>query len=81
MIPILNAIISILYVFIWIYIYLYITKLEKIGCECSNDWKRSYIKYYILIILLFIILIISYIIILIYSILSYINYKYLCINI
>ena len=56
MIPILNAIISILYVFIWIYIYLYITKLEKIGCECSNDWKRSYIKYYILIILLFIIL-------------------------
>jgi len=24
----------------------WILKLEKSGCECSDDWRRDYIKYY-----------------------------------
>ena len=33
----------------------YVLKLEKISCECSNDWKRDYIKYfsYITIVIIF----------------------------
>jgi len=27
----------------------YVLKLEKITCECSEDWRRDYIKYYSLI--------------------------------
>lgn len=32
-----------------ILIFNYIYKLEKISCECSEDWRRDYIKYYSLI--------------------------------
>ena len=56
MLSIVNAVISILYLFIWAYIFLYITKLEQVGCACSKDWKRSFIKYYIGIIMVLILL-------------------------
>ena len=32
-----------------ILIFNYVYKLEKITCECSENWKRDYIKYYSLI--------------------------------
>lgn len=38
-----------MYIVLWAYVYVYIVHLEKIGCECSKDWRRSYIKYYVMI--------------------------------
>jgi hypothetical protein len=38
---------------IWGYILHYLLKLEKIGCECSKDWKRKFIMYYIIVIFIF----------------------------
>lgn len=43
------TIIQLLYVILWVYVYAYVIRLETIGCECAKDWKRSYIKYYVLI--------------------------------
>lgn len=34
-------------------IYLYIINLEKDSCHCSKDWKRTFIKYYSLVVLFF----------------------------
>jgi LytS/YehU family sensor histidine kinase len=36
------------------YIIYYILKLEKIGCECSQDWKRTFIKYFYIITIVYI---------------------------
>ena len=49
---IITALISIL----WLYILTYIMKLEKIGCKCSEGWKRTFIKYYIIVILVFLVI-------------------------
>lgn len=43
---------SLIAITIWSYIFLYIIKLEKIGCECALNWRRSFIKYYIIVIIL-----------------------------
>lgn len=51
---ILAMIISVLILVFYLYILYYISTLENIGCECSEDWKRTYIKWY------FILLIIMY---------------------
>lgn len=42
------TIIQIAYIVLWMYVYSYITNLEKIGCVCSQDWKRDYIKFYVI---------------------------------
>lgn len=33
---------------LYLYLLNYIYKLERIGCECSADWRRNFIKYYII---------------------------------
>jgi hypothetical protein len=43
---------TIFYIAIWGYILLYIAKLEKLGCKCSKNWQREFIKYYIIFMLL-----------------------------
>ena len=35
-----------MFVALWMLVYIYIVKLERLGCGCSQDWKRVYIKYY-----------------------------------
>jgi hypothetical protein len=32
---------------------LWITRLESSGCECSRDWRRDYMKYFFLAVILF----------------------------
>lgn len=36
-------------IFINLYVLKYINDLEKSNCECSQNWKKKYIKYYALI--------------------------------
>lgn len=48
----LGLLISILGVALWSYIFVYILKLEKIGCECALDWRRTFIQYYIIVLVL-----------------------------
>ena len=47
---------AIFYVILYTYVFLYIRKLEEIGCECSNDWKRDFIYLYVCIFIPLIIL-------------------------
>ncbi len=47
---------NILAILIWFYILNYIIKLEKTGCECAKDWRRDFIKYYIIFIIALLIL-------------------------
>jgi hypothetical protein len=41
---ILNAVI----IAFWLYILNYIHKLHQIGCTCAKDWRRNYIMYFII---------------------------------
>jgi glucose-6-phosphate-specific signal transduction histidine kinase len=41
---ILNAVI----IGIWLYILNYMYKLHEIGCTCADDWRRNYIMYFII---------------------------------
>ena len=43
------TVVQVLYAVLWGFVYVYITKLEKTGCECSEDWKRDYIKVYVMV--------------------------------
>lgn len=49
---IIKIILNVLMIIIWMFIMSYIIKLEKIGCECSQDWRRDFIKYYIIFIII-----------------------------
>lgn len=40
---------------LWLFILYYITNLETIGCKCALDWRRTFIQYYIIYLLLMII--------------------------
>lgn len=42
------AILSIAIAILYLYLLNYVYKLERIGCECSDDWRRNFIKYYII---------------------------------
>lgn len=42
---------SFITIILWTYIFSYILKLEKIGCECALDWRRTFIKYYIVLVI------------------------------
>jgi hypothetical protein len=37
---------------VWFYILNYILQLESIGCLCALDWRHTYIKYFIIFILI-----------------------------
>lgn len=52
---ILILIYAIINISIYYYTYKWIIKLEKIGCLCSKDWRRDYIKYYTVFIITYII--------------------------
>lgn len=43
-----QLVINAIYLAIWGYILFYIYKLEQIGCECSKDWRRDFIKFFII---------------------------------
>lgn len=43
------VIIGLFYVVMLYVIHDYIRKLERTGCECSTDWRRSYISWYVII--------------------------------
>lgn len=49
------GIIQVFYLVLWAYVYIYITKLENIGCECSKDWRRNFIKMYSVVLIILII--------------------------
>lgn len=46
----------ILFLVLYIFVYIWIIKLEQIGCECSKDWRREFIKVYAIIIIAMMIL-------------------------
>lgn len=56
MLPLLQATIYMVYILLWGYILMYIVKLEKMGCPCARGWRREFIKYYLVFMLLLIIL-------------------------
>lgn len=39
-------------VLIWLFILYYITNLEITGCKCALDWRRNFIQYYIIYLLI-----------------------------
>jgi uncharacterized membrane protein YqhA len=53
MILILLNIVTILF---WGYILNYLLKLEKIGCECSKGWQRTFITYFVVYLLIMLLL-------------------------
>lgn len=53
-------IISFFNILVYYIIYEWILKLEKIGCKCSIDWRRYYIKYYTIFIIAYIFFTILY---------------------
>ena len=40
-------ILNIIAILFWAYILNYLIKLEKLGCECSKDWRRTFITYFV----------------------------------
>jgi hypothetical protein len=48
---ILKIVLNVIAVAIWLFIFSYILHLEKIGCECSKTWQRSFIKYFVIVII------------------------------
>lgn len=40
--------IQIAYIVLWAFVYAYVVRLETIGCKCSADWKRDFIKVYVI---------------------------------
>ena len=47
-----TIIFSVVIVLFYLYILHYINKLESTGCACSENWKREYIKWYFIVLLL-----------------------------
>ena len=43
----LNIIFTLGLLILWVYVYMWIYKLETIGCECSKDWKRTFMYVYV----------------------------------
>jgi len=41
------AVISFLFLSLPVLVYTWIVKLEKTGCECSKDWRRSFIQFFV----------------------------------
>ena len=44
----LMTIIQVSYIVLWAFVYAYVVRLETTGCECSYDWKRDFIKVYVI---------------------------------
>lgn len=57
---ILVLVFSIINILLYYNIYKWIIKLEKTGCACSENWKRTYIKYYTVFIITYIIVSVLY---------------------
>lgn len=52
----LHVIFNLLYIAVWTFILLYIIRLEEMGCECAQGWRRVFIKYYIMFIIAMVLL-------------------------
>lgn len=48
---VLALVLDLLLIIFWAFVVTYVMRLENIGCDCSKDWKRDYIKYYLLVII------------------------------
>jgi len=42
------AIVAFFFLVLPITVYTWIVKLEKTGCECSKDWRRNFIHFYVI---------------------------------
>lgn len=47
----LALVLDLLLIIFWAFVVNYVIRLENIGCDCSKNWKRDYIKYYLLVII------------------------------
>ena len=45
------AISQVISIILFAYILTYLVKLERIGCECAQDWRRKYIIFYSILII------------------------------
>lgn len=45
----LNAIFGIALIVLNIFVLIYLDNLEKIGCECAKDWRKTYIYIYLIV--------------------------------
>jgi hypothetical protein len=43
------VLISVIWVVLYLVMFDYIRKLENMGCECSKDWRRTYIFWYLIV--------------------------------
>jgi hypothetical protein len=48
---VLALVLDLILIVFWAFVVAYVVRLEQIGCECSKDWKRDFIKYYLLVII------------------------------
>lgn len=53
---IVSIIFSVLFLVLFAFVYMWIVRLEKTGCECSKDWRRTFIKVYAIIILVMVVI-------------------------
>lgn len=49
-------ILNIVAILFWAYILNYLIKLEKLGCECSKDWRRPFITYFVVYLIILLLL-------------------------
>ncbi len=49
-------ILNVIAILFWAYILNYLIKLEKLGCECSKDWRRTFITYFIVYLIILLLL-------------------------
>ena len=47
------SIVSLFFLALYVYLVNYMIQLERIGCECSVDWRRTFIKTYMLFIIIY----------------------------
>jgi hypothetical protein len=47
-------VLGILYISVLLIIYKYTQELENTGCACSTDWRRTYISWYVMIMIVFV---------------------------
>ena len=54
-IKVIVAIVMLSTIVLYAYMLNYIFKLETVGCECAKDWRRDYIQYYLLLLIVYVV--------------------------
>lgn len=47
---------SIAFIVLWGFVFMYVRELENIDCKCADDWRKYFIQYFSLVIILVIVL-------------------------